>query len=506
MGGALGVVITTDVPVEGRAAVPVYVDDSLPIVGPSRAVVVVPADGRARLAGGPPMAVRLAPAGTPATGPAIPVYVVSGSLDSFVDPSSLSGLIGWYQATSLSGLADGAAVSSWADLSTAGNTLTQGTGANQPTKQTNSGAPVVRNAANKYLANTSLAVSSRAFTLFGVISGSSIASAQKIMGVGGSNRVLLNQFSSDWGAQSTITSGSTFNDLWLTGLRPTQNVFYTVCIRSDSDGAITIFMGGQEVYRMQGHGADAVTAATLTGLYVGTSGELVNHFTGDFKEVVLYNRALTDDEARQVAAYLSAQHGLTPVSSGKQVVFDGNSLTVGYVAFPGMTDVAIAGITGGLWRASNFGVSGQTIEQMASDAATQIDPLYRSGFSKNILVCWEGTNALQTLQNPTTVYNDIVSYCQARQAAGWKVVIVTVPPRTAAGVYANFETDRQTLNTNINTNYATFADARADVGGDATIGGATAPNNTTYYSDKTHLTSAGYAIAANIIKTAINAL
>lgn len=75
MAGALGVVITTDVQVEGRAAVPVYVDDSLPIVGPSRAIQVVTSGP---MAGGPALAVRMAPAGTPAIGPALPVYVVPG--------------------------------------------------------------------------------------------------------------------------------------------------------------------------------------------------------------------------------------------------------------------------------------------------------------------------------------------------------------------------------------------------------------------------------------------
>lgn len=84
MAGALGLVITTDVPIEGRHAIPVYVDDSLPIVGPSRACVVT--SGEIPQAGGPPLAVRLAPAGVAAVGPAIPVYVVpgGGSLSSAV--------------------------------------------------------------------------------------------------------------------------------------------------------------------------------------------------------------------------------------------------------------------------------------------------------------------------------------------------------------------------------------------------------------------------------------
>lgn len=84
MAGALGVVLTgSNVPVEGSHAIPVYVDDSLPIIGPSRACVI--STGEIPPMGGPPLAVRLAPTGTPALGPAVPVYVVPGGgiLDTF---------------------------------------------------------------------------------------------------------------------------------------------------------------------------------------------------------------------------------------------------------------------------------------------------------------------------------------------------------------------------------------------------------------------------------------
>lgn len=83
MGSALGVVIATDITMAGQHAQPVYVDDSLPIVGPSRAVVVT--TGEVPQLGGPPMAVRLAPAGTPATGPGMYVYVVPGGGSLGVD-------------------------------------------------------------------------------------------------------------------------------------------------------------------------------------------------------------------------------------------------------------------------------------------------------------------------------------------------------------------------------------------------------------------------------------
>lgn len=84
MAGALGLVLTSDVPIAGQHAQPIYVDNSLPIVGPSRACVLV-SNNEIPPMGGPPIAARLAPPGTPAVGPAIPVYVVPGGgiLDTF---------------------------------------------------------------------------------------------------------------------------------------------------------------------------------------------------------------------------------------------------------------------------------------------------------------------------------------------------------------------------------------------------------------------------------------
>lgn len=81
MAGALGVVITNNVTVSGAQAQPVYVDNSLPIVGgPAQAVVIAGSDIPQR--GGPAIPVRYAPLGSATVGPAMPIYVVSGYLPS----------------------------------------------------------------------------------------------------------------------------------------------------------------------------------------------------------------------------------------------------------------------------------------------------------------------------------------------------------------------------------------------------------------------------------------
>jgi hypothetical protein len=124
MAGALGLVITTDVSIAGGHAIPVYVDDSLPIVGPSRACVVT--TGEVPQAGGASLAVRLAPAGTPAIGPALAVYVVpgGGSLGG-VGSTLLNGLISYWKLDEASGVA---LDSAGANTLTDNNTVTSAVG------------------------------------------------------------------------------------------------------------------------------------------------------------------------------------------------------------------------------------------------------------------------------------------------------------------------------------------------------------------------------------------
>lgn len=84
---AQAVVVTSgEVPIEGRAAVPVYVDNTLPAVGPARNVIVVTSGP---MAGGAAMPVVEVTGTLPGIGPALPVYVVSGSLgiSTPVEPS-----------------------------------------------------------------------------------------------------------------------------------------------------------------------------------------------------------------------------------------------------------------------------------------------------------------------------------------------------------------------------------------------------------------------------------
>jgi lysophospholipase L1-like esterase len=160
----------------------------------------------------------------------------------------------------------------------------------------------------------------------------------------------------------------------------------------------------------------------------------------------------------------------------------------------------------GIWSYRNFGLSGQTTIEMLADGEAQINPLYDAALGKNVVVFWEVTNDLKPGATRADAQARMVSYCQARQAAGFKVVVGTILPRTQVGLPETFEDDRIAINTYIRANYASFADVVADVASDARIGDFGDSDDTTYFSDGVHMTTAGYNIVGGIVATAINSL
>lgn len=165
---------------------------------------------------------------------------------------------------------------------------------------------------------------------------------------------------------------------------------------------------------------------------------------------------------------------------------------------------------------TNVAVAGQTVATMITNAASVVDTLYSVGASRTTLVVWGGTNDLYFGADAATTYSRIVSYCNARKAAGWRVAVLTILPRTQSGIPAGFETERAALNALLRadaptatayskiTTGASYADFLVDVADDSLIGDAGDELNTTYYSsDKVHLVNAGYAIIASYVKNAL---
>jgi trimeric autotransporter adhesin len=148
---------------------------------------------------------------------------------------------------------------------------------------------------------------------------------------------------------------------------------------------------------------------------------------------------------------------------------------------------------------------------MTTLSLTATDPFINSGRGgpgSSVVVGIEGTNDLAVGSTAAQAYANMQSYCAARRAAGWKVIITTVLPRSAALAVSQgaFNAARATYNANLQANWATFCDGLADWASDPTMGPDGAESNTTYYSDGVHPTSLGMSIIAPYVVTAIKSL
>jgi len=153
---------------------------------------------------------------------------------------------------------------------------------------------------------------------------------------------------------------------------------------------------------------------------------------------------------------------------------------------------------------TNLGVGGQTTPQMSADAVATIDALYDGGRVANIVVAWEIRNDLDaSLGNQTqeAAYANYVAYCTARQAAGFRVVAVTVLPSLNID-----NTERAWIRSQLSANWTSFADAFVDLDPITGLGADGDNLSTTYYNvDQIHLNNDGYALVADAVRDQIDA-
>lgn len=226
---------------------------------------------------------------------------------------------------------------------------------------------------------------------------------------------------------------------------------------------------------------------------------------------ILFILCLLSGCANAQTTYILGVPKSTSAFTNAVIVCDGNSVTYGFgssdpatKSYPallqGLAPFSYNGAT-----VYNFGVNSATTQDMIDDAATQIDPLYTPGV-KNILIALEVGNDIYFNGDAAAAYTRYVSYCNARRAAGFKVIAVTTAYREhsvcCAGLTpfgdsdAAYDAKRLSANASIRANWATFADALFDFGANANF---SSYNATYFISDKVHESDAGYALEASLI-------
>lgn len=235
----------------------------------------------------------------------------------------------------------------------------------------------------------------------------------------------------------------------------------------------------------------AYSSVTLTGGY-------------SISSMVLYDRALTDEEIAQAYEALSAraeQAGNAITVASRYLVAVGDSLTVDSTT-PSYAHLFHANASPRCYGAV-YAQSGGTLTNLISNAAV-VDGVLPASLGSNdyILSVLIGTNDLTASSDVPAFLADLAAYCDARRAAGWKVALGTLLPADRS----NFNTRRNTANTTIRTWAGVHADVIIDFAANTTIGEDGDELNTTYYSDGVHPTLAGQEIMESIYRTAINGL
>jgi len=183
------------------------------------------------------------------------------------------------------------------------------------------------------------------------------------------------------------------------------------------------------------------------------------------------------------------------------VVCAGNSLTFGYL-LPDPSLQSYPGLLGNSYAVNslrvtvfNKGVNGITTQQMIVAGPSQIDPLLVPGV-KNVCVAWEiGNDIWFNGTDGATAYNNFKTYCLARQAAGWQVVVMTVPPRNAVSAFgdspAQYMAKVNQANALLRVGYQSFSSGLVDI---AIIPELAVVNPVYYYPDNIHIRANGYVL------------
>lgn len=255
------------------------------------------------------------------------------------------------------------------------------------------------------------------------------------------------------------------------------------------------------------NGADfaqsALTSAAHTGGVIGAAAPANLSKQMVLREYLQWNRALTDAECSALDGYFVARQTPVPLPlSLPLVVCDGNSIVAGFTvtvedAWPTRLEALLGR---GSVRAMNLGAIAFQTPTLVTQAATFVDVLYSASRAKNIVCVMEGTNHLIASATGAQAYASFQTYCLARRAAGWSVVVANVPPSTL--ITSGKETARTDCNASLASNWNTFADGFVDL----TTGNLSDPLNATYYTDGTHWTAAGQADAAARFQTAVSGL
>jgi lysophospholipase L1-like esterase len=293
--------------------------------------------------------------------------------------------------------------------------------------------------------------------------------------------------------------------------RLSRGAHVTIIVRFTSTG-VTV------EYDIDGlRASESITATieheTASNFLIGYDSKNNADIYGYVSQVVGVNRAVSDEESSRLMMWLTSQPipAAFPVSKPLVAVL-GDSIAngdqvAGWQSWP-FRILADLSDTNPDVQLLNAATNGSGIPKVKnSDYSDFVLPWYSAARAKNILLVAAGTNDLANANNLSDLLDRYYSLLDSARATGWKTVACTILPRSNPGMVAGvqgFEAARSTFNADLVANWASHADALADVAAINGMGAAGDSDNTTYYAaDKVHPTAAGHALLAPVYQAAI---
>ncbi|MCX6373913.1 MAG: SGNH/GDSL hydrolase family protein [Actinobacteria bacterium] len=196
--------------------------------------------------------------------------------------------------------------------------------------------------------------------------------------------------------------------------------------------------------------------------------------------------------------------GDSPFFARGVLVWEGGSIIAGAGATDGIELTAQTfALMDHTCRSFKSTSSSRTVTDMIAEAPLCVDVHGDPDADAAVCIVMAGGGDLGAGGDPQTVYDGLLTYCAARRAAGFKVVVLTLLPRSDR---EGFNAARATYNAAIREHWAGFADGLADVAADPRIGADGANLDALYYADGTHPTTAGYGVMAAAVAPVLESI
>jgi hypothetical protein len=436
-------------------------------------------------------------------------------------------------------LANDAAVAQVSDAGLDANHATQGTSARQPTYKTAglNGRPCINFAAasQQWLATPTIAYGSpTGLTVFVVLSGVAansgivLESSTNGTATDGGWQLYHNNTTNKLELGVKIASKSAVNHVPTTTTTTTPQIWRgrLDTARQNTFNPVLALNGRREkgTWAQQGLSLASGTLADFA-LQIGARANGTIPLDGKIGAILVYNRALSLRECRQIEQYLSRRWGIGLAALDASIVWHGDSDFVGITGNntnPAGPPTQTMGLLSGSYDWVEVSTNGKQIGSasvagMYQDFAGAVAPHAGARGSKTVLCFNGGINDIQPDTGDVTgeiAFARWQAYITQARTAGYRYIVArtlqAISDSAAGGTAGVCEARRLVFNNLVRTTGlapGVWADAVADVGADSHFDSQSdCADGAIYAADGGHRVNAGYAIEAGIWQTALGTL